>query len=103
MASITAAAGRIRSQGASFITAPLVRSACEAAGHRWRQRVLGPIETMQLLVLQVMAGSVACRAVTMLEGRTFMPQAYCNARMRLPCDVWGYAAAAPSLIASHRL
>ena len=94
MASITAAARRIKSQGASFITPSLVRSACEAAGHRWRQRVLGPVETMQLYVLQVLAGNVACRAVTRLGGQTFSAQAYCNARMRLPCDVFGHVTAA---------
>lgn len=93
MASIARAAATIKAQGAGFITEERTRSACVAAGHAWRRRLLGPVETLQLFVLQVLAGNVACRAVTLLAGRAFTPQAYCDARMRLPLDVFGFVAA----------
>jgi len=102
MASITAAAREVKCQGASFITEALVRSACAAAGHRWRRRVLGPAQTLQLFVLQVLGGNVACRAVAHLADAACTPQAYCAARMRLPTDVFGHVAAALTRAARRR-
>ena len=66
MASITTMAARIKDQGAGFITQERVHQACAAAGHTWRQRLLGPVETLHLFVLQVLAGNIACRAATLL-------------------------------------
>jgi len=49
---------------------------------------------MQLYVIQVLAGNASCRAVSLLEARSFTAQAYCSARKRLPADVFGHVAAA---------
>ena len=103
MASIAATAGRIKRQGAGFIGEALVREACEAAGHVWRERTLTPLVTLRLLALQVLWGNVSCRAVRLWGDAGFTAQAYCDARMRLPVDVFGYVAAALTHEARRRV
>jgi hypothetical protein len=94
MASIAAAAERIKRGGATFISAALVSQACEAADHVWRERVLTPLVLLRLFALQVLHGNVACRAVRMLSDLSFSTQAYCHGRMNLPVDVLGHIATA---------
>lgn len=93
MASISRIVNQVKALGASCIEPALVQRACRAAGYVWRQRMLGPVETLQLFMLQVLDGNIACRAVSLLAERMFTPQAYCDARMRLPVDVIGHVAA----------
>jgi len=96
MASITAATHRVKDELSTWISETRVRQACDAAGHprhRWRDRLLPPWVVLRLFALQVLAGNVACRAVTRLSERAFSAQAYCAARMNLPIDVLGCLAA----------
>jgi hypothetical protein len=103
MASIAATTGRIKRRGAAFIDERLVRQACAAAGHHWRDRVLTPLLTLRLLALQVLWGNVSCRAVRLFSDASFTAQAYCGARMRLPVDVLGHVAAALTHEARRRV
>ncbi len=93
MASITWATRRVKDDVQVWINEPMVRQACAAAKHVWRDRVLPPWVTVRLFALQVLWGNVACRAVTHLSELAFTAQAYCRARMRLPIDVFGSIAA----------
>lgn len=52
-------------------------------GHVWRKRVLTPEVTVQLFLLQWLAG-VALKALRHVAGVTVSAQAICRARMRLP-------------------
>lgn len=58
--------------------------ACEEAGHRWRDRELGPVATVKMFLLQVLYGNVACEFVPPLAGKDVTGSAYCTARGRLP-------------------
>jgi hypothetical protein len=58
--------------------------ACEEAGHRWRERELGPVATVKMFLLQILHGNVACNFVPHLAGKDVTGQAYCTARGRLP-------------------
>lgn len=96
MASISVAVRRVKDDVRAWISETQVRQACAAAGHvpgRWRWRVLPPWVTLQLFVLQVLHGNVACRTVTRLSELAFTAQAYCNARRNLPVAVWAHLAA----------
>lgn len=53
-------------------------------GHRFRQRECGPIETLQLFLIQVLNGNVACSALRHIAGMSVSGTAYCRARIRLP-------------------
>ena len=87
MASIARALARIKDDVRAFVPDESVRQACLAAGHRWRERVLGPVETVHLFVLQVIHFNTAIRHLRHLAGRAVNADTYCEARMRLPLGV----------------
>lgn len=58
------------------------------AGHRWRRGVLDPATTICLFVRQVLAGNVACEQVVQWMNGAFTAQAYCEARKRLPLELF---------------
>lgn len=58
--------------------------ACEETGHQWRDRKLGPVETVKMFLLQILFGNVACDFVPHLAAKDVTGSAYCAARGRLP-------------------
>src|SRR5438105_13063277 len=84
MASIPRALARIKDDVRAFVSDESVRAACRAAGHRWRERVLGPAQTVHLFVLQVLHFNTAIRHLRHLAGHAVNAAAYCEARARLP-------------------
>lgn len=93
MASIARAVARFKDHPQDHLDPRLVHEACVAAGYVWRERVLGPVVMVRLMLLQVLHGNVSCQAVGRLAGLTFSVTAYCKARTRLPVDVLGCIAA----------
>jgi hypothetical protein len=61
-----------------------IERACEEAGHKWRERELGPVATVKLFLVQILFGNVACEFVPHLAGKDVTGSAYCTARGRLP-------------------
>lgn len=51
--SITAALEEIKDNLNTYVTPDDIQAACQAAGHTWRERVLGPVLTVQALLLQI--------------------------------------------------
>jgi len=88
MASIARRVTELKDDFQRVLTPAMVEAAAEAAGHRWRERVLGPTMTVALFALQILHGNVACRAVRHLAGMDFTDTAYANARKRLPLDLF---------------
>ena len=84
MVSIARALARIKDDVRAFLPDDSIRDACRAAGHRWRERQLGPVETVHLFVLQVLCFNTAIRHLRHLAGHAVNAAAYCEARMRLP-------------------
>jgi len=93
MTSIAWAVARFKDNPQEHLDHRLVLEACEAAGHVWRDRLLGPVTTVRLMLLQVLFANVSCRCLARLSGLSFSVTAYCKARARLPVDVLGYVAA----------
>lgn len=87
MASITSIARDFKNHPQDFIPDTLIREA--AAGHVWRQRVLGPVLTVHLMVLQVLHANVSGRGLLRRAGLAVSDTAYFKARARLPIDVLG--------------
>ena len=50
----------------------------------WRARVLTPVTTVQLFLLQILHGNTACSHLPHLSGLRFSAAAYCQARAKLP-------------------
>jgi hypothetical protein len=58
---------------------------CRESGYTaWRDRVLTPVTTMPLFLLQMLQGHPACRHLPHLSGRRVTAAASCQARARLP-------------------
>jgi hypothetical protein len=95
MASISSALKRIKDNPLGMIRRERVEAICHEVGHRWRERELDPATTVALFMQQVLHGNAPCSEVchiaTSLDpsqsGKSFSPQAYCQARMRLPLEV----------------
>jgi hypothetical protein len=85
--SLADALRQIRDDLATLLEPESLRQLCRDCGHRWRERVLGPVTTIHLFVLQVLHGNTACAHLPHLAGTAFTDSAYCQARARLPLTV----------------
>jgi hypothetical protein len=65
------------------IADPLEQALAEL-GHRWRDRVLTPLVTLRLMLIQVLSGNCAIAALRQLSRAEFAASSYCEARDRLP-------------------
>jgi hypothetical protein len=84
MVSVPRALARIKQDLGPYLPEASVEAACREAGHRWRERKLGPVATLHLFVLQVLHFNTAIRHLRHLAGKPVNAAAYCKARMRLP-------------------
>lgn len=87
VSSVERALARVKSEWADALSAERIRAVCRAAGYCWRERLLGPVTTVQLFLLQMLHGNTAITALSHLCGRFVDDASYCAARQRLPLDV----------------
>jgi Transposase DDE domain len=79
---------RFTTDWAAQLRPEAIHAACEAAGYTaWRNRLLNPVITVQLFLLQILHGNTACRHLPHLAGFYFSASAYCQARAKLPIRV----------------
>lgn len=57
---------------------------CREAGLVWRERVLPPATTIQLMLVQILHGNCALAEIPHIANRRFSAAAFCYARMRIP-------------------
>jgi hypothetical protein len=82
---LTAVLTRLKTDWATQLEPDAILAACQEAGYTsWRDRMLTPVTTIQLFLLQILHGNTACRHVPHLSGIRFSASAYCQARARLP-------------------
>lgn len=73
---------------ATALSAETIGSICSYLGYVYRKRLLDPVITVQVFLLQILHGNTACSALARLAGLPFTAAAYCAARMRLPLAVF---------------
>jgi hypothetical protein len=66
------------------IAAETITKICGYLGYSCRERILGPVTTVHVFLLQILHGNTACTALSRLAGVPFTATAYCLARARLP-------------------
>lgn len=66
------------------IAAETILKICGYLNYVCRDRVLGPVATVHVFLLQILHGNTACTALSRLAGIPFTAAAYCLARKRLP-------------------
>lgn len=86
--SIVEAIGRIKAGVAKCLTADSIEKASRACGHKWRQREIGPVETVWAFLTQILHGNTACAHVVRLANLQCSAEAYCQARARLLLAVY---------------
>jgi hypothetical protein len=65
VASVTAVLKRVKMDWATQLQPEAIIAACEEAGDTsWRERVLTPVTTIQLFLLQILHGNTACNHLT---------------------------------------
>jgi hypothetical protein len=83
--SVTAILQRFTTEGAALLPPEAILGVRREIGYTaWRDRVLTPVTTIQVFLLQVLHGHTACSPLPHLSGLRFCAAAYCQARARLP-------------------
>jgi len=85
--SITRSVQEIKANLRSIVEPEMILELCRSAGHAWRDRTLGPVQTVYLLLAQILHGNTSCAHVRQLGNCAFTRSAYCEARKRLPVSV----------------
>jgi hypothetical protein len=88
MASIASSLQRIKDNPLGVLDREMVEWACRENHYSWRERELDPATTIALFLQQVVHGNTPCSEVRHIAGGSFTPQAYCEARARLPLRVY---------------
>ena len=66
-----------------------LKAACIDAGYqKWINSVLNPVTTIQIFLLQILHGNIACAALPRITNLAFTDAAYCMARSRIPIAVF---------------
>ena len=74
--SITRSVQQIKGDLGSIIAPELILRLCQAAGHAWRDRTLGPVETIYLFIALILHGNTSCAHVRQFANFGFVRSAY---------------------------
>ena len=85
---IITAISRIRQDVASLLSPFLIHQTCESLGHVWRECVLTPSAIIHVFIIQIIHGNTALTNLRHLSGLGLTAQAFCDARKRLPLEVF---------------
>lgn len=84
---LASALQHIQQDLAHVLDAARITKACAEVGYHFRSRLLNPITTIHLFVLQILQGNFAVARLQDFTERAFTEAAYCKARGRLPLAV----------------
>lgn len=86
--SIAAAIARIKSGVSDWLAPESIEQICHDHDYTWRDRVLGPVVTIQLFLLQILHGNTANSQVPRLANIDCTGEAYGQARRRIPLVIF---------------
>ena len=84
---VHAALRRIQKDIAHVLDPAEILGICKEVGYRFRRRVLDPVTTIHLFVIQILNGNFAVGRLMDFTDLVFSEAAYCKARCRLPLQV----------------
>jgi hypothetical protein len=79
--------GRLQQDLAVELSPDSIERACKEEKYSWRKRLLEPVTTLYLFILQILHGNTACSHTVHFGRWNFTDSAYCAARQRLPLGV----------------
>lgn len=86
--SLAEVVSKFKSNWTRVIEPKEIEKICRDLGVPWRERILSPVQTVQLLLQQVLHGNTAISHLIVLSGKRFSASAYCQARSRLPVKLF---------------
>ena len=82
---VTTTLQRFTGEWATLLQPETILAVCHEIGYTaWRDRLLTPVTTIHLCLLQILHGNTACSHLPHLSGLRFSAAAYCQARAKLP-------------------
>jgi hypothetical protein len=78
---------QIKAQLTKYLQPDTIIQFFRDTGMVWRNRVLDPLTTLRLFVLQILHGNTAINHLRHFHSQDFTDSAYCQARRRLPLAV----------------
>ena len=87
MASVSRTLERIKQDLEPFLSEESIVAAAREVGHEWRERILGPVQTVHHFVLQILFCNTAMTHLRHVGSAAVKAPAYCRARQRLPREV----------------
>ena len=79
---VTEALRHLKADLALLLDAPTILALCREVGSQWRARLLDPVTTVPLFILQILHGNTACSHLPHLVAQRFTASAFCQARTR---------------------
>jgi Transposase DDE domain len=80
---ISSALAKVKQEWKTLLGAEQVLAVCRAIGYRWRPRRFGPVETVQLFLLQILHGNTALTHLSHLWGSFVNASAFCETRYQV--------------------
>jgi len=87
MVNIRHALQKVKDDRQQLVATAMILAAVQAIGHTFRDRKLGPVQTVELFLLQILHGNIACSALRHVANMAATAGAYCQARARLPVNL----------------
>ena len=84
---IAGALSRIKADFRGIFEKQGLKQVCLESGCKWRERLLPPTRTVELLLIQVLHGNTAISHLRHIAGINFSPSAFCQARARIPIAI----------------
>ena len=84
---IAGAVCRIKADFGGIFERHGLKAICQQSGCKWRERLLPPARTVELLLMQVLYGNTAISHLRHIAGQNFSPSAFCQARARMPLEI----------------
>ena len=79
---------RFKNQDAPLLQPEQIQQACWDANYSWRERLLGPVQTIYGFFRQILHANAPNQEVTHLVDLAFSASAWCQAKIRLPLAVF---------------
>ncbi len=87
-ATLTQVVKQFRQDWTAQLEPDAILKVCHDVGYAWRERCLDPVTTTQFFFVQVVHGNTACAHLRHLTKINVTASAYCQARTRLPLEVF---------------
>src|SRR5271165_6403276 len=79
---------RVRQDVATRLDKEAINAACREENYSWKNRLLNPVNTVHLFILQVLNENTPLNDLPNKSGESFTGSAFCKARKRLPLGVF---------------